>query len=190
MAIRITRVYTRTGDKGETGLVGGKRVPKDATRIEAYGTVDELNAAIGFARAACRDRELDALLSRVQAELFEVGADLADPAAGGDRAERPARITADHVARLEGEIDRFSGEVPPLRRFILPGGGELGARLHLARTVARRAERRAVTLAAREPVNPEVIRYLNRLSDWLFVAARLANHREGAGETEWDPRGG
>lgn len=185
----LARIYTRSGDRGETGLFGGRRVPKDHARVESYGTVDELNAAIGLARAVCADEELDARLARIQAELFELGADLADPEAapGGTR---PPRIAPAHVERLEREIDAMSGELPPLVRFVLPGGGELAARLHFARTVARRAERRAVALAAGEPINPEIVRYLNRLSDWLFVAARLANLRQGAAEVLWQPGGG
>src|SRR5690606_15961730 len=132
----VVRIYTRTGDQGQTALLGGDRVAKDDLRVEAYGTVDELNAVLGLARAACGDPSLDAALARIQHELFELGADLADPR-GTTR--RPGLGDA-HVEALEAEIDRFTAEVPPLRRFVLPGGGELGARLHLARTVARRAE--------------------------------------------------
>lgn len=178
----MARIYTRSGDAGETGLIGGVRVPKDHARVEAYGTVDELNAAVGLARAACRHADLDGRLARIQGELFSLGAQLA--AAAGDP---PARVGEAEVERLEREIDAMSAELPPLRRFVLPGGGELGARLHLARAVCRRAERRAVRLAAAETVHPDALRYLNRLSDWLFVAARWANARDGAGEVTWDP---
>lgn len=179
----MVRIYTRTGDQGQTALLGGDRVAKDDLRVEAYGTVDELNAVLGLARAACGDPSLDAALARIQHELFELGADLADPR-GTTR--RPGLGDA-HVEALEAEIDRFTAEVPPLRRFVLPGGGELGARLHLARTVARRAERRVVALARAAGVAPAAVRYLNRLSDWFFAAARAANHRAGAPEVTWEP---
>lgn len=185
----MVRIYTRTGDGGTTALFGGDRVSKDDARVEAYGTVDEVNAAIGLARAACGDQDLDRRLARIQQELFELGADLADPRAGQDPGRR-WRLGDEQVRTLESEIDAFSEETPPLRRFILPGGGELGARLHLARTVARRAERRVVTLARGGQVNPAAIRYLNRLSDWLFAAARAANHRAGAPEVTWETPGG
>lgn len=178
----MARIYTRSGDGGETGLLGGGRVPKDHARVEAYGTVDELNAVLGLARAACRHPELDARLARIQGELFALGADLADA-----RSEVPARLGASAVERLEREIDAMDAELPPLHRFVLPGGGELGARLHLARTVCRRAERRVVRLAAVAPVPRDALRYLNRLSDWLFVAARWANARDGAAEVTWEP---
>lgn len=180
----MVRIYTRTGDKGQTALLGGDRVAKDDIRVEAYGTVDELNAALGVARAACQDPALDGQLARIQNELFELGADLADPRVG---AGAGGRLGEAHVQALEAEIDGFTAEVPPLRHFVLPGGGDLGARLHLARTVARRAERRAVTLAQTAPVPAVAVRYLNRLSDWLFAAARAANHRAGAPEVTWEP---
>lgn len=181
----VARIYTRSGDGGETGLLGGGRVPKDHARVEAYGTVDELSAALGLARAACGEPHLDAGLARIQSELFALGAHLADPAG-----RLPPGVGPGQVDRLEREIDAMSADLAPLQRFILPGGGELGARLHLARTVARRAERRVVTLAAAETVHPDVLRYLNRLSDWLFVAARWANAREGAAEIPWEPGSG
>lgn len=181
----MARIYTRTGDRGETALFGGDRVAKDDVRVEAYGTVDELNAALGLARAACRDQALDRQLARIQNELFELGADLADPRSGAG--EKVPRLTDRHVQALEAEIDAFTAEVPPLRRFVLPGGGEVGAGLHLARTVARRAERRVVTLARSAEVPEVAVRYLNRLSDWLFAAARAANHRAGAPEVTWEP---
>ena len=176
------KIYTRAGDGGETGLCGGQRVPKDAVRVQTYGTVDELNAALGVALTHLNDDEAVSVLTRIQGELFEVGADLATPSERGDTVPR---LNNTATARLEAEIDRFEAELPPLRNFILPGGGSGGASLHLARAVCRRAERLLVTLAFSEDVNPEVSRYLNRLSDHLFVLARLVNHRAGRTETEW-----
>jgi cob(I)alamin adenosyltransferase len=184
----IDRVYTRGGDGGETGLAGGQRVPKDAPRIEAYGTVDELNACVGAARAAARDMavgELDAILLRVQHELFNLGSMLAT--LPEDLHPRQARITAAEVAQLEAEMDRMNGELPPLGSFVLPGGNRLEAALHVARTVCRRAERVTVALGRVESVPPEAVRYLNRLSDALFVWSRWASHVLGAPETLWDP---
>nr|MBO2508212.1 ATP:cob(I)alamin adenosyltransferase [Bacillota bacterium] len=180
----MVRIYTRTGDRGDTALLGGARVAKDDARVEAYGTVDELNAVLGLARAACRDAGLGRQLARIQQELFELGADLADPRPGPGGG---SRVGEGHVEALEREIDAFTAEVPPLNRFVLPGGTELAARLHLARTVARRAERRVVTLARSGAVPPAAVRYLNRLSDWLFAAARAANHRAGSPEVVWEP---
>ncbi len=182
------RIYTKTGDAGETGLFGGPRVPKDDARVDAYGEVDELNAALGAARARGLDPEIDAVLAAVQDQLFAVGAELATPAGARARAAVPP-VDAAWVAALEAAIDRFQAELPPLRNFILPGGSAAGADLHLARAVCRRAERRVVSLHRREPVAPEVLPLLNRLSDFLFVAARLANHRAGAAEVAWQPGG-
>lgn len=182
----MARIYTRTGDQGSTALYGGTRVAKDHLRVEAYGTIDELNSVIGLARAAKPDPQLDAALARIQNELFECGADLADPQAGPDK-KRPFRLREEHILRLEREIDAFTAETPPLAKFILPGGGELGARLHMARTVARRAERRTVTAASAGLAGQIHVKYLNRLSDWLFAAARAANYREAAVEVTWDP---
>jgi len=177
------KIYTRTGDAGETGLFAGGRVPKDGIRVEAYGAVDELNAALGLARTAIRDAELDAALARIQHDLFALGADLATPL---DAATNwVVRVDDTMTARLEAEIDRFEDELPPLTHFVLPGGTPAAAHLHLARTVCRRAERRVVHLAHAEPLNTAVLRYLNRLSDWLFVAARLANHRAGRADEPW-----
>lgn len=167
-------------------MYGGKRVAKDDLRVEAYGTIDELNAAIGLARAAGPDPQLDAALARIQSELFECGADLADPEAGPN-GKRPLRMHQELVDRLEREIDQFSQEVPPLKQFVLPGGGEVGARLHYARTVARRAERRTISAVGEDESRSIHIRYLNRLSDWLFAAARVANHRDAAQEVTWEP---
>jgi len=183
--------YTRTGDKGETGLYGGARVPKTHPRVAAYGGVDELNCQLGAARAALAGdaalTPLDAALERVQGECFVVGALLATPAdkAGKLGAPFDAGLPADAPARLEKEIDAWTAELPPLKTFILPGGGPAGAALHVARAVARRAEREIVELSAREAVPAGVIVYVNRLSSWLFAAARLVNARQGRAETPW-----
>ncbi|MFO7172147.1 MAG: cob(I)yrinic acid a,c-diamide adenosyltransferase [Bacillota bacterium] len=184
------KIYTRTGDRGETSLRWGQRVPKDALRVEAYGAVDEANCLIGLALAhlqAPGDGPAPAVLGRireillrVQRELFDVGADLAVPPER-NKGEAP-RITAAHVAGLEAAIDELDGGLPPLRHFILPGGSLAAAALQTARAVTRRAERRLVTLARQEPVDPELLRYLNRLSDLLFVCARAVNHALGIQE--------
>jgi cob(I)alamin adenosyltransferase len=184
--VGLARIYTRTGDKGETGLVGGTRVPKDSLRVEAYGNVDELNAVLGIVRAFMNDRELDKLIAELQNDLFVVGSDLAS-APGGQQRNIP-RISNERIMSIERTIDKFEAELLPLSSFILPGGGVTGALLHNARTVARRAERRIVTLSKAETINEELIRYMNRLSDLLFVMARVANHRENMTETEWHPR--
>lgn len=183
----LNRIYTRTGDAGETGLGDGSRVAKHSLRVETYGTVDELNAVLGVARLHAADAT-DAALGRLQNDLFDLGADLATPDFENDAAApRPRlRIVADQVARLEAEIDATNAGIGTLRSFVLPGGTPLAAHLHVARTVCRRAERIAVALAAAEPINPEAVRYLNRLSDWLFVAARAANDR-GAADVLWVP---
>ncbi len=180
------KIYTKTGDRGETGLFGGPRVAKDDARVEAYGAVDELNATLGLVRSAGGDAEIDALLADVQDHLFTIGAELATPPGARAHAAVPP-IAPAWTAALEGAIDRFEAELPPLRHFILPGGSPAGADLHLARAVCRRAERRVVALHQREPVAPEVLGLLNRLSDFLFVAARLANHRARAAEVVWNP---
>jgi cob(I)alamin adenosyltransferase len=177
------KIYTRTGDAGETSLFDGTRVKKDDPRVDAYGEVDELNAWLGLVRASAVDAQLDAELAHIQRDLFALGAQLADPA---DRiAPRVAKVMlADaDVSRLESLIDRLEAELPPLRRFILAGGTPAGAALHVARTVCRRAERRMVALTP--PVDPVLLRYVNRLSDLLFVLARVVNHRGGVPETEW-----
>lgn len=180
------RIYTRTGDAGDTGLFSGRRVRKDALRVEAYGTVDELNNYIGLLRAEPIDDDVDELLSRIQRELFSLGADLATPA-GERRADTVPRIGPAHVQSLEDAIDEIEGELPPLRSFILPGGTRAGALAHVARGVARRAERRIVTLADTEHVGPDTLRYVNRLSDLLFVVARLVTRRAGADDVAWQP---
>ena len=183
----LNKIYTRTGDAGETGLGDGSRVPKHAPRVTAYGTVDELNATLGLARLAATG-ELALGIARIQNDLFDLGADLCTPDFENDAsAKHPRlRIIAAQVTRLEAEIDAMNADLAPLRSFILPGGTPLAAHLHLCRTVCRRAERHAVELAGLEPVNPEAVRYLNRLSDWLFVAGRVANDG-GRGDVLWVP---
>ncbi len=178
------KIYTKTGDAGETSLFDNTRVSKADARVDAYGEVDELNACLGAARAAAPAGELAAQLELIQKELFAVGARLADPSARITPRVSKAAVTEADVARLEATIDALEQELTPLRRFILPGGGMPGALLHLARTVCRRAERR-VTALGPDAVEPLVLVYLNRLSDLLFVMARAANHRSGVPETEW-----
>jgi cob(I)alamin adenosyltransferase len=177
------KIYTRTGDAGETSLFDGTRVMKHDDRVDAYGEVDETNAWIGLVRASRLDADLDVHLAQIQRDLFALGALLADPADKiADRVTKATLADTD-VARLEGIIDRLETELPPLRRFILAGGTPAGAALHVARTVCRRAERRLVAL--QPPVDPVLLRYVNRLSDLLFVLARAVNHRAGVPETEW-----
>lgn len=182
--MRITKVYTRTGDGGTTRLVGGSEVPKDDVRIEAYGTVDELNAVLGIVRTQPPHPTLDEQLAHIQDDLFNVGTDLATPEA--DRWEGMYRVGDDDVARLEGWIDGLNADLEPLAEFVLPGGGAVGAHLHLARTTCRRAERRVVGLARLDAsLSPGALRYLNRLSDYLFVASRWAAKHDGVPETTW-----
>ena len=187
--VKLNKIYTRTGDDGTTGLVAGPRRRKDDIRVEAYGTVDETNSVIGMARlhtAAMTD--LDAMLNRIQNDCFDLGADLATPETGKKPEWEPLRVTDDQVVRLEKEIDALNADLEPLRSFVLPGGKAASAHLHLARTVARRAERLIVALAATEgeSVNPAAIRYINRLSDFLFVAARWVNDH-GRTDVLWVP---
>lgn len=177
------KIYTKTGDKGKTGLFGGGRVKKHDLRVEAYGTVDELNSSLGLVRAFGIDSEVDALMVRVQSELFQLGADLATPM--NAKAKGVERVTEVQVVRLEEEIDRFDAEIAPLREFILPGGTLPGAALNLARTICRRAERDVTRCMEEEEINPIALRYLNRLSDWMFTLARLVNSRGGVPETKW-----
>ena len=177
------KIYTRTCDDGTTGLLGAGRVPKHDARVEAYGCVDELNAVLGVARAMDAGRLVDADLALIQEALFQVGAELATTDA--KLLATLARVSDEDVAALEGLIDRLEADLPPLTRFILPGGTPLAAHLHLARTVCRRAERRLTSLAERDPVEPRLVRWLNRLADLLFVMARWVNAREGGGETAW-----
>ena len=185
--VKLNKIYTRTGDDGTTGLVAGERRPKYDLRIEAYGTVDETNAVIGMARLHTSDHpDLDAMLMRIQNDCFDLGADLATPDTGEKLDYEPLRIVDAQVERIEADIDRLNADLEPLRSFVLPGGTPASAHLHLARTVSRRAERLAVELAAGESVNPEAIRYLNRLSDWFFVAARVANDN-GRADVLWVP---
>ncbi len=183
------KIYTKTGDSGETGLFGGPRVRKSDPRVEAYGEIDELNAAIGAARAIVEDPEIDRELAKIQEELFCVGAELATPHGAKARSAIPP-VDAAWTVRLEGAMDSWDGELPALSRFVLPGGTRTAAALHLARTICRRAERRVVSLAAEAEVAPGVLAYLNRLSDFLFVAARVANHRAQKEEPLWDPARG
>jgi cob(I)alamin adenosyltransferase len=177
------KIYTRTGDAGETDLFAGGRIGKGHARLHAYGTVDELNAVLGLAVAAGLDEAVRESVRRVQGELFTVGADLAAPLDADAR--RIVRTEPVMVKRLEEEIDGWQAALPALKHFILPGGSMAGAFLHQARTVCRRAERWLTVLQEAEPVNPETLRYLNRLSDWLFVAARLVSLRAGHEETLW-----
>ncbi|MET0553066.1 MAG: cob(I)yrinic acid a,c-diamide adenosyltransferase [Vicinamibacteria bacterium] len=178
------KIYTKTGDAGETSLLGGTRVAKDHTRVAAYGDVDETNAAIGLVLAHSEDARLDELLRRVQADLFALGAELADVRTDRQR-DAKAAVTNEMVGQLEAEIDARDRELPPLRAFVLPGGNPVGAHLHHARTVCRRAERSAVALAREATVDPLAIVYLNRLSDLLFVLARYDNHLSGRPEVTW-----
>lgn len=183
----LSKIYTKTGDKGETALGNGARVPKQSLRVSAYGTVDETNATLGLARLHAQG-EMDAALARVSNDLFDLGADLCTPDRHLDATlpYTPLRMVAGQVERLEHEIDALNARLTPLRSFILPGGSALAAHLHLCRTVCRRAERLVVELAGQEDVNPEAIRYLNRLSDWFFVAGRIANE-DGAKDVLWVP---
>ena len=176
------KIYTKTGDQGETGLFGGPRVRKDHLRIEAYGAVDELNAVLGVVRSESPPAEIDELLAKIQNTLFDLGAELAspDPAKMGVAMIGPARAEA-----LERAIDRYEANLPPLKTFILPGGCRAAAGMHLARTVCRRAERRLISLAAAETISGEVVVYLNRLSDLLFVLARELNRLSGQGDVAW-----
>jgi cob(I)alamin adenosyltransferase len=182
--VRLTRIYTRGGDNGETSLGDGSRVPKHALRVAAYGTVDEANAAIGIARLHA-DAEADAMLGRIQNDLFDLGADLCTPE-DGRRSAGALRVLPGQTLRLEREIDAINASLRPLDSFILPGGSAAAAHLHLARTIVRRAERLVGELAQSERVNPDALKYLNRLSDHLFVLGRRLNDK-GAGDVLWVP---
>jgi len=192
VAIRITRVYTRRGDQGETDLVGGTRVPKDAARLEAYGAVDELNASLGVARAENMRRpqgapvrtELDRILRRLQNELFDLGSELATPEDGF--VEGMHRCSEAEVVRLEDTLDACQEDLAPLRSFVLPGGGPVSAQLHVARTVCRRAERDVIRLSRAEAISTWPLAYLNRLSDLLFVLSRWVGHHSGEAEFLWE----
>ena len=184
--VRLTKIYTRGGDKGQTSLVDGSRLPKHAIRIEAYGTVDEASSVIGLARlhtAGSEGGEIDAALSRIQNDLFDLGADLATP---GTDMEGALRIQPSQVEWLEQQIDAINAGLQPLNSFILPGGTAASAYLHLARTVVRRAERMTTAAAEQEPINPVAIQYLNRLSDYMFVLARHLNDK-GRADVLWVP---
>ncbi|MBL8792057.1 MAG: cob(I)yrinic acid a,c-diamide adenosyltransferase [Rhizobiales bacterium] len=188
----LNKIYTRTGDAGETALGSGERVSKANLRIAAYGTVDEANSVVGIVRLHTASGELarlDAMLLRIQNELFDLGADLCVPDRGEELPYEPLRMTAAQVARLEEEIDALNADLQPLRSFVLPGGHPAAAHLHLARTIARRAERQIVALKSQggEHVNEHAITYINRLSDFLFVASRWVNARAGGGDILWVP---
>jgi cob(I)alamin adenosyltransferase len=187
--VRLTRIYTRGGDTGQTSLGDGSRVAKQSPRVEAFGTVDEANAAVGVVRLHTAQSddggEADAMLARIQNDLFDLGADLCTPHEG-QRAEGALRIVAAQVKRLEREIDAMNAELQPLNSFVLPGGSAAAAHLHVARTVTRRAERLVCALAAEETVYPEAVKYLNRLSDHLFVLSRRLNDN-GAKDVLWQP---
>lgn len=180
------KIYTRTGDDGTTSLFSGGRVRKDHLRVEAYGTVDELNSVLGMARAAGPDSQLEAWLTDIQAHLFHLGADLATPLDA--KSDWVVRMDAEKVAWLEETIDAMTAELPELKHFVLPGGTPAAATLHLARTVSRRTERIVVALVENEPVGEHVQPYINRLSDWLFTAARYENMRKNIPESEWAVR--
>ncbi len=189
--VKLNKIYTRTGDEGTTGLGTGARVPKHALRIAAYGTVDEANSVIGVVRlhlSGDDGRMVDDMLFRIQNDLFDLGADLCVPDTGEDLGYEPLRVTADQVKRLEDEIDQLNAVLAPLKSFVLPGGTPAAAHLHVARTVSRRAERLMVELASGEdePVSAAALQYINRLSDFLFVAGRYVNDR-GAGDVLWVP---
>lgn len=180
------KIYTRTGDKGDTRLFDGSRVRKNDPRVESYGEVDELNAFLGSAGSFLEDAELKGILADIQRDLFSIGAQLADPQHHGRQAKKEkSKLDPSRVRALEETIDRFETELPPLRQFILAGGAPAGALLHVARTVCRRAERRVIALAEKVEIDPLVIEYLNRLSDFLFVMARLVNQRQGQQEIPW-----
>ena len=183
----LNKIYTKTGDAGETALGNGARVAKHAMRVNAYGTVDETNATVGMARLLATG-DMDAQLAMIQNDLFDLGADLCRPDMEKDAEAEypPLRMSDAQVERLEAEIDAMTGSVEPLRSFILPGGSPLAAHLHLCRTVSRRAERLAVELATMESVNPAAVKYLNRLSDWCFQASRIANN-DGKDDVLWIP---
>ncbi|MCD7061304.1 cob(I)yrinic acid a,c-diamide adenosyltransferase [Pelagibacterium xiamenense] len=185
--VKLNKIYTRTGDDGTTGLVDGPRRRKDDLRVEAFGTVDEVNAAIGMCRLHTKDMaRVDSALGRIQNDLFDLGSDLATPGPDDGRKYAALRITEKQVTWLEGQIDRHNEALEPLTSFVLPGGSPLAANCHLARTIARRAERVVVALGSEEAINPEIQRYLNRLSDLLFVLGRLAN-ANGTKDVLWEP---
>jgi cob(I)alamin adenosyltransferase len=184
--VKLTKIYTRGGDKGDTSLGDGTRVKKHALRVAAYGTLDEANAAVGLARLHTQGTEADAVLARIQNDLFDLGADLCTPVSADETPGTALRVVQAQVDRLESEIDAMNASLAPLTSFILPGGTPAAAYLHLARTIARRAEREISSLMEQEAVNPIALKYANRLSDHLFVLARAVNAR-GAGDVLWVP---
>jgi cob(I)alamin adenosyltransferase len=184
--VYLSRIYTKTGDRGETGLGDGSRVPKDHPRVAAYGGVDELNAVLGLLTSSCAEAPEIDLLRSIQNDLFDVGADLCVPQPPDERAGAKLRVRPEQSARLEAAIDRLNAGLPPLTSFVLPGGRPAAAWCHLARTVCRRTERDVVALAHREAINPELVVYLNRLSDLLFVLARVYNN-QGKDDVLWKP---
>ena len=186
--VKLNKIYTRTGDDGSTGLVDGSRLSKDALRVRAYGDVDETNSVIGLVRLHLESRRLDDMMSRIQNDLFDLGADLATPLPAEDEAdsEYALRMAASQTARLEKELDDLNADLEPLNSFVLPGGHPPAAYLHQARTVCRRAERNCVAMSGEDKVNPHAIKYLNRLSDFLFVAARWCND-QGTSDVKWVP---
>ncbi len=181
------KIYTRSGDKGQTSLFTGTRVPKSHLRIEAYGMIDELSSWLGLIRSAVPEEDIRESLIQIQKELFEIGSDLATPETEikSDKHKIVPRVATEQVLNLEKSIDQFSRELPPLKHFILPGGSEAASRFHLARCVCRRTERVIVSLMDQEQINPHILEYLNRLSDFLFVLARVSNHRRKQPETQW-----
>lgn len=183
--VELTKIYTKGGDKGKTSLVDGTRRAKHNARVDAYGTVDETNSVVGLARLHT-DGDIDAMLSRIQNDLFDVGADLATPGENFEGGEMELRVQASQVERLEAEIDKMNEELEPLKSFVLPGGDPAAAHLHLARTVARRAERGITMAMEQEPINPAALRYMNRLSDHFFVLSRYVNARS-SGDVLWVP---
>jgi len=187
--VKLNKIYTRTGDDGTTGLVDGSRLPKHAARMEAIGAVDEANSALGLAAVSLKETAFGEALYRIQNDLFDLGADLATPAEEGDDfapSEMVLRMVAAQVEWLEAAIDELNARLEPLTSFVLPGGTEQAARVHVARAAARRAERAMTSMAAVEPTNPQALAYINRLSDYLFVLARVAND-EGRGDVKWIP---
>jgi len=182
----MARMYTRTGDKGETGLFSGERVQKNSLRVEAFGTVDELSSWIGYTRSLIEDNVVEEMLERIQRDLFLVGAELATRPT--ESSAQKVQVSQAMVERLEQEIDRFDAELPPLSTFIVPGGSRAAAALHVARTIARRAERRTISLNQNEKLNPALVAYLNRLSSLLFVLARVVNKLAGIEEKKWASR--
>ncbi len=180
------RIYTKTGDKGETSLFGGKRIDKDHLRVETYGTIDELNAALGAAASFTKDKKVFDIIKKIQNDLFNIGAELANPQKVGKDTKRLFQLGKSKIEELESIIDHLEEKLPPIREFILPSGTSEASLLHLARSVARRAERRVVSLSKKERVNPDLLIYLNRLSDLLFVLSRHLNKQKGLKEARWE----